>query len=273
MSLRLARVAVRAALPVMRRSVVLGMSRRAASGNAAKFVDIYKSDFEHEKYPIALPGGAHAPFAKLLYRFADSAENKDFAGYVKGFDTLRTFKEKIGPMWPLEEDLWHSQNAAVKKLPEGFRFVISWMQNTQNMNLLPQVEAAFRELVDEREGTISAFLTFAKTPSGDELSKAQKEAEGTFSQTINKRKVNWVTLTDPSLVSGYTINVESDWLDKSGRGQQLASASTKEAAVDYTRVPARPYRKTPNLGAEGAAFVDAYQYLSGLDEAEWAHGY
>lgn len=64
---------------------------------------------------------------------------QNFSGYIKAFDQLRTFKEKIGPMWPLEEDLWRSDNAEVKKLPEGFRFVISWMQNTQNMNLLPQV--------------------------------------------------------------------------------------------------------------------------------------
>lgn len=128
-------------------------------------------------------------------------------------------------------------------------------------------------MVDEREGTTTAFLTFAAEPSSADLSKAQKEAESVFGSAINKRKVNWVTLLDPSLQSGYTINVESDFLDKSGRGQQLQSAATKEAAVDYTRVPARPFRKTPGLGAEGAAYIDAYQYLSGLDEAEWAHGY
>jgi hypothetical protein len=274
MSLRVARVAVRAALPAMRRSVVLGMSRRtAASASTGKFVEIYKSDFENEKYPIALPGGAFAPFAKLLYKFADVAENKNFAGYGKGFDVLRTLKDKIGPMWPLEEDLWRSENAEVKKLPEGFRFVISWMQNTQNMKFLPQVEAGFRELVDEREGTTTAFLTFAKFPADAELAKAQKEAESTFTEAINKRKVNWVTLIDPTLISGYTANVDSDFIDKSGRGQELASASNKEAVIDYTRVPLRPYRKTPNLGMEGAAFVDAYSYLQGLDEAEWTHGY
>ena len=82
------------------------------------------------------------------------------------------------------------------------------------MALLPEILEAFHTLALDRQGTARCRLTCVRVPGGAELEKLK----AALCRLHHKADVVFEIRTDPSLLGGFTLELEGVTYDKSVRG-------------------------------------------------------
>ena len=153
---------------------------------------------------IALAQGAAEPAAKQLQDFgaayAQSAELRTFlASPAVGIEDKHAVIEKI------------ANRLGASKIIRNFLFVIADHRRT---HLLPEVIAAFEQVLRERQGVDEAEVT-----SAVELSAAQKKEMAATLARLTGKKVETRYALDPALLGGAVVRIGDTIYDGSLRSR------------------------------------------------------
>ena len=153
---------------------------------------------------IALAQGAAEPAAKQLQDFgaayAQSAELRTFlASPAVGIEDKHAVIEKI------------ANRLGASKIIRNFLFVIADHRRT---HLLPEVIAAFEQVIRERQGVDEAEVT-----SAVELSAAQKKEMAATLARLTGKKVETRYALDPALLGGAVVRIGDTIYDGSLRSR------------------------------------------------------
>lgn len=176
---------------------------------------------------MALSGSSARRYAEALLEVA-TAENAVpayGASLEKLRDALRSetvgwFRDRRMPIGQRREAL----TAAIAGEPKAVRAVILMLLERDRLGILSDVARAYRELVDTREGIVTAKIT---TPV--ELDAAHRSALAKRLEGISGKRVRATFAVDPALLGGATIQLGDRLIDTSVRAQleamraQLAS--------------------------------------------------
>ncbi len=163
---------------------------------------------------IALAQGAAEPAAKQLHDFgaayAESAELRTFlASPAVGVDAKHAVIEKI------------AARLGASKIIRNFLFVIADHRRT---HLIPEVIAAFHEVIRQRQGVAEAEVS-----SAVELSAAQKKEMATTLARLTGKKIETRYALDPALLGGAVVRIGDTIYDGSLRSR-LNEMRTRLAA-------------------------------------------
>ena len=176
--------------------------------------------------------GIAARYATALYELADEA---------KALDAVNDDLQALGAMIAESEDLRRlirsplfsrrDQAAAMGKVLEKagagdlVRRFVEVVAENRRLFALPQMIAAFRQILAERRGEIAAEVTAAA-----ELSDAQVERITEALRSAMGSKVSVDLRVDPALIGGLVVKVGSRMIDNSLRNKlqrlQLAMKGT-----------------------------------------------
>ncbi len=176
---------------------------------------------------MALSGSAARRYAEALLEVA-TAENgvPSYQASLRrlreavGADTLRWLRDRRVPIGRRREVL----EAAIASEPRAVRAVLLLLLERDRLGLLPGIGAAYDELVDRREGIVTATITTPvdlDAPHRDELVKRLEAASG--------KRIRASFAVDPALLGGAMIQLGDRLIDSSVRAQldamraQLAS--------------------------------------------------
>ena len=153
---------------------------------------------------IALAQGAAEPAAKQLQDFgaayAQSAELRTFlASPAVGIEDKHAVIEKI------------AARLGASKIIRNFLFVIADHRRT---HLLPEVIAAFEQVIRERQGVDEAEVT-----SAVELSAAQKKEMAATLARLTGKKVETKYALEPALLGGAVVRIGDTIYDGSLRSR------------------------------------------------------
>ena len=153
---------------------------------------------------IALAQGAAEPAAKQLQDFgaayAQSAELRTFlASPAVGIEDKHAVIEKI------------ANRLGASKIIRNFLFVIADHRRT---HLLPEVIAAFEQVIRERQGVDEAEVT-----SAVELSAAQKKEMAATLARLTGKKVETKYALEPALLGGAVVRIGDTIYDGSLRSR------------------------------------------------------
>jgi hypothetical protein len=198
-----------------------------AAAPSKKYADIYNGDFENAKYPVEQYGGS-AIFSKLLFKFAETAEGGKYDTYFAEHKKYKEITQKLGPLWPTTEDVWSS--GSFQSLNEGFRFVVAWMQRTQNLHEVDSVVRIYGDIVAVQKGEIRGEIIVGK--QGADVSAAKASAEAAFKAAHPDKGSKFVydTTVDPTLEDGYIVEVGGMAFQK--LSSKLASKAEEAKAVE-----------------------------------------
>jgi hypothetical protein len=238
---------MRVCLSVCQRSVgtrfLTSCRQLFAAAPDAKYVAIFKSDFETQAFPIDLLGGSHIAFAKVLYKFAEQVDNGNFDLYLKDFEAMTTVVAKAGPFWT-EADILN--DPAFDILSPGFRFTLAWMQAEKLIDALNQVRDAYTELADTTTNQVRATISVPWDPSSQqgEVSRIEGEARELYvSKGGKSSKILFQYKVNPELKEGYTFEIDNLYVNKSGGALTASSAAAaKDHQKDWTAMPALPVK-------------------------------
>jgi hypothetical protein len=210
-----------------------------------KYVSIYNSEFEAATYPVTLLGGTQTAFAKLLYKFADEAEGKNFDLYLGEFEKLSKIAAQLGPFWIQADVMTDPQ---FNELHPGFRFVIGWMQNERMLDNIDRVKVAYQELADEITQRTRATITVPWEPSskGDEVRKLEQEVSALHSKSGGRGSVVFQYKVAPEIKDGYIIEIANMVVNKTADARAAeTTASAKELEKDWSAMPPLPPKTVP----------------------------
>ena len=153
---------------------------------------------------IALAEGAPEPAAKQLHEFgaayAQSAELRTFlASPAVSTEAKHAVIEKI------------VARLGASKIIRNFLFVIADHRRTQ---LIPEVIAAFHEVVRQRQGVAEAVVS-----SAVELSAAQKKEMAATLAQLTGKKIEARYALDPALLGGAVVRIGDTIYDGSLRSR------------------------------------------------------
>jgi len=215
------------------------------AGPSEQYVKIYNSDFETQTYPITLLGGTQTAFAKLLYKFAEEVESKNFDLYLEDFKKHAKIVSKLGPFW-VQADVLNDPDFA--ELSAGFRFVLAWMQNERQLDNLDRVKTAYLELADEVSQRARATIIVPWEPDSQtqKIQAIQHEANSLYSEGGGKGRLIFEYKVVPEITDGYIIEVSNLVVNKTAAAQSAKTvAASKEQEKDWSAVPALPAKAVP----------------------------
>eukprot|EP01010_Urceolus_cornutus_P000829 NODE_1336_length_957_cov_616.462555_g1030_i0.p1 GENE.NODE_1336_length_957_cov_616.462555_g1030_i0~~NODE_1336_length_957_cov_616.462555_g1030_i0.p1 ORF type:complete len:262 (-),score=61.24 NODE_1336_length_957_cov_616.462555_g1030_i0:107-892(-) len=252
-------------------SSILSRGIRSYATPTAKYVELYESNFEEKPYPIKLLGGTHTSFAKLMYQFSKTVDNKSYADQ---FEILRSIIANEGPFWG-EADF--TQDKSYDKLTPGFRFVLAWMRSEKMLDSLDAVEASFLEFVDADANQIRATISVAWNPNENkaEIDRIKKEAASLYSkQTGETQTPVFNIISKPELKGGYTFEIGSLYINNSDAAKLVAqAAAAKGSEMDWTAMPAAPAVRVPGVSEELYSLLGAeVDVLQSADNTEKKYG-
>jgi F-type H+-transporting ATPase subunit delta len=163
---------------------------------------------------IALAQGAAEPAAKQLQQFgaayAESVELRTFlASPAVGIEAKRGVLEKI------------VARLGASKIVRNFLFVLADHRRT---HLIPEVIAAFLEVIRQRQGVAEAEIS-----SAIELSAAQKKEMAATLARLTGKKIEAKYALDPELLGGAVVRIGDTIYDGSLRSR-LNEMRTRLAA-------------------------------------------
>lgn len=176
---------------------------------------------------MALSGSAARRYAEALLEAA-TAENgvPSYQASLRrlseglGADTLRWLRDRRVPIGRRREVL----EAAIADQPRAVRAVLLLLLERDRLSLLPGIGAAYDELVDRREGIVTATITTPVELDEDQRGELVKRLEAT-----SGKRVRASFAVDPALLGGAMIQLGDRLIDTSVRAQldamraQLAS--------------------------------------------------
>jgi F-type H+-transporting ATPase subunit delta len=153
---------------------------------------------------IALGQGAAEPAARQLQEFgaayAESAELRTFlASPAVGTEAKHAVIEKI------------VARLGASKIIRNFLFVIADHRRTQ---LIPEVIAAFHEVIRQRQGVAEAVVS-----SATEVSAAQKKEMAATLARLTGKKIEAKYALDPALLGGAVVRIGDTIYDGSLRSR------------------------------------------------------
>lgn len=164
---------------------------------------------------VVLQQGAAEPIAKQLADFASLfGQSAELRSFLSSPAITRQAKHAV-----VEKIV---ARAGASKILRNFLFVLVDQHRTF---LLPEIAAAFREVIRQRQGIVEAEIT-----SAVELSTAQRADLGKALERIVGKKLETRYALDPALLGGAIVRVESTVYDGSVRNHlerlraRLASA-------------------------------------------------
>lgn len=146
--------------------------------------------------------------AEGLEAFGQAADT--LAALVQGDPRMRQFLEtpRVSP----DQKKQALQQALAGRAPEMFiRFVLV-LTDKRRQALLPEIAAAYRELVDERMGRVRVHVTISHAPDA----ALQAEIGNTLADRLGKTVIPTFTV-DPDLLGGMVVRVGDQILDGSVR--------------------------------------------------------
>jgi F-type H+-transporting ATPase subunit delta len=163
---------------------------------------------------VALAQGAAEPAAKQLHDFgaayAQSAELRTFlASPAVSVEAKHAVLEKI------------TARLGASKIIRNFLFVLADHRRT---NVIPEVIAAFHEVIRQRQGIAEAEIS-----SAIELSVAQKKEMATTLARLTGKKIEAKYALDPALLGGAVVRIGDTVYDGSLRSR-LNEMRTRLAA-------------------------------------------
>lgn len=156
-------------------------------------------------------------YAKALFQFAggDLAKAKkqrdSFHGVVELFKVRESEKVLKSPVMPpaLKRSLLEYGLKQSDATPE-VTTLVSALLDAGRVNMLPEVAAAYGELLDQAEGVVKAEVS-AAVP----LAPTDTQAIGDALSTLLKKKVEIKPAVDPSLLGGFVAKVGNYRVDMS----------------------------------------------------------
>lgn len=152
-------------------------------------------------------------YAEALYSLApDEASLRSTAGAMMSDAPLwESLRSPAVQAWEKERIL--------SRLPEleGKEQLLHFYQllaEKGRMALLPDILEAFHDLALKSAGAARCRLTCVRVPGDAELQKLRKA----LCRLHNKRDIEFDVRTDPSLLGGFTLEIEGVTYDKSVRG-------------------------------------------------------
>ncbi len=174
------------------------------------------------------------PYAAALYqvmRRADVATLRELEAQLAGVEAvLRRVPELVRvfevPSVPPERklELVHSIAAALELRPEAHRLLVALAHHVR-LRFLPDVVAAFRELVDRREGIARGWVELPSEPASGQIEKLDQA----FSALLAERIALGVRVR-PELLAGFIVRVGSRLFDGSALTQvrRFAASAASE---------------------------------------------
>lgn len=127
-----------------------------------------------------------------------------------GQDVIRVLRDPRVPLARRREAL----DAAAKDEPTVIRAILDLLLQRDRIALLPQIAAAFGDLVDRREGVAKAKITTSVALEAAERSDLVQRLERSSGM-----KVRATFTVDPSLIGGAKVQVGDRLIDASLRNQ------------------------------------------------------
>jgi len=166
---------------------------------------------------MALGGSAARRYAEALLEVA-VAENA-VAAYAASLEKLR---EALGPdswRWLRDRRMPIGQRrealvAAIASEPKAVRAVMLMLLERDRLMILPGIARAYAELVDRREGIVTAKIT---TPV--ELDAMHRDDLVKRLQTASGKRIRASFAVEPALLGGATIQLGDHLIDTSVRAQ------------------------------------------------------
>ncbi len=176
---------------------------------------------------MALGGSAARRYAEALLEVATA--ERAVPAYLAslerlrdafGPETLRWLRDRRVAIARRREVLENS----IRSEPRAVRAVLVMLLERDRLSLLPHITRAYSELVDRREGIVTAKIT---TPI--ELDPAQREEFTARLERVSGKRVRATFAVDPALLGGAQVQLGDRLIDTSVRAQldamraQLAS--------------------------------------------------
>jgi F-type H+-transporting ATPase subunit delta len=152
------------------------------------------------------------------------------AALVQGDPRTRQFLEtpRVSP----EEKKQALQRALGGRAPEMFVRFVMVLTDKRRQALLPDIAAAYRELVDERMGRVRVQVTISHAPDA----ALQAEIGSTLADRLGKTVIPTFTV-DPELLGGMVVRVGDQILDGSLRTR---AAQLRRRLLSVDLPPLRP---------------------------------
>jgi F-type H+-transporting ATPase subunit delta len=181
----------------------------------------------------ALLSGSARRYAEAVYEVA--RETGDYDQWLRAFDAVNqvladptAHEVFISPAIPSEEK-WAALQRIFADQPEQVRNLLHILAERDRLGDLGQISLAFRELVDQERGVITAEVTTA-VPLDAELAQSVAERLGRYLRhdptrlTIERR-------VDPTIIGGVVARIGDTIIDDSVRGriERLRHALTSPA--------------------------------------------
>ena len=146
------------------------------------------------------------------------------AGLVQGDPRMRQFLET--PRITPEQKKAALQQALGGRAPDMFVRFVMVLADKRRQSLLPEIAAAYRELVDARMGRVRVRVTISHAPDAE----LQAEIGNTLADRLGKTVIPTFTV-DPELMGGMVVQVGDQILDGSLR-TRAAQLRRRLLAVD-----------------------------------------
>lgn len=165
---------------------------------------------------MALGGSAARRYAEAMLDIAVSEGG--FAAYRPAFEALggidRAALQMLrDPSVPLERRLAGAA-ATTRGLPHAMQGLVALLVRKGRIELLPQVAAAYSDLVDEREGVAKARITTAVLQGPADRDRIVERLEATTGKRIRA-----TFAIDPELMGGARVQVGDHLVDASLRAR------------------------------------------------------
>ncbi len=176
---------------------------------------------------MALGGSAARRYAEALLEVA--VAEKAVAAYGASLERLRDALRPETTRWLRDHRIPIRQRrqtlaAAIANEPKAVRAVLLMLLDRDRLATTPDIARAYAELVDRREGIVTAKITTAvalDSPQRDDMVKRLEKTSG--------KRIRASFAVDPALLGGVTIQLGDHLIDASVRAQldamraQLAS--------------------------------------------------
>lgn len=163
-----------------------------------------------------------------LEQFGQSAD--DLAELLRGDARLRQFLET--PRVTADDKKAVLQRALSGRAPEMFVRFVMVLTDKRRQALLPEIAAAYRDLVDARMGRVRVHVTISHAPDA----ALQAEIGNALADRLGKTVIPTFTV-DPELLGGMVVRVGDQILDGSVRSR---AAQLRRRMLAANLPPAAP---------------------------------